>query len=884
LANTTDELHVAAWIPFDPAETLPITRFMMPSGAHAVLQQWCRERTNRTKDQPTNVVVAGLSEILAFLVPEIAYMDHAYEPGVNGPRRLALYLVGDAVGDQDLHLRIQAAINVWLGTIYPDKPADLRSDVAASALDDRSWSLIPVSTRLQPHAGACAVPEDRMLYDALVVHTVARLAGRQIQFRSGETRTLVPRTSQASPFNGVELVAFPPKKEPDGNGLYTEVVTIKAATFPERKGDGIHILARPSIRNWGPVRGYDVNGSPARSLDVFMPSSEGGPGYAGYRHTSFGFKARVENWDGVKARDEAKQIAAKWESHREHRIFDLVRRLVGGAKLADADLMKPALGEEGLWVLPRLAPGNGDRFFAGGTGVGWPDRLDISEALDEPLREAGFRRAPTMRRISRQMPIKGPFHNIPNKAGAAPERRQAVLKTLDALGNGSELDLLVFHIREGTPAVVEQEVVKVLGAPDRRDGQTLSWDDGLTVRLAAAPAGVLAELLPKAELTEAETAGRTEKQCEEMLKARQAQASVAAVGRMEEHIRAARAGRTGVACAILEMPETFRGHRQDPYAVARRELARQRILPQVVLSAEDMSEQKYRASVADWIRMLGVLPAFEDRLPLAPAALSIIQRNAQDVGGSGIATQAFPLAARVRDGIVECAVPSPAGEPEWRPYGLAALSIFSGEYGRFTRSRDDDNVERFHLFFCDALEQIDRHEGAVVLLDGDTLGQVIRPLQNGNLAFDRLQVGNRDFEPTALPRTRLIRFVADSKKLPTYYHADDTEWPAGLFAWGAGERTAYGIKKKPSSAKTTGWTAAVSRHLEAGDNAAADDEPRRLASMDEICVVFRQPGDDLDDLKLIAHRLRSVHAQHGDDTRLPFPLHELRLLGKAVTS
>jgi len=53
--------------------------------------------------------------------------------------------------------------------------------------------------------------------------------------------------------------------------------------------------------------------------------------------------------------------------------------------------------------------------------------------------------------------------------------------------------------------------------------------------------------------------------------------------------------------------------------------------------------------------------------------------------------------------------------------------------------------------------------------------------------------------------------------------------------------------------------------------------------MDEICAIFCQPHDKLDDPKLIAHRLRSVHAQYDGDTRLPFPLHELRFLGKAVT-
>jgi hypothetical protein len=76
----------------------------------------------------------------------------------------------------------------------------------------------------------------------------------------------------------------------------------------------------------------------------------------------------------------------------------------------------------------------------------------------------------------------------------------------------------------------------------------------------------------------------------------------------------------------------------------------------------------------------------------------------------------------------------------------------------------------------------------------------------------------------------------------------------------------------------------VSRHLPAGDNRAIDDRPRKVSSVDEVCVAFCQDGDDLTDLRLMAHRLRSVHAQYDDDTVSPYPLHELLLLGKAVTS
>jgi len=38
-------------------------------------------------------------------------------------------------------------------------------------------------------------------------------------------------------------------------------------------------------------------------------------------------------------------------------------------------------------------------------------------------------------------------------------------------------------------------------------------------------------------------------------------------------------------------------------------------------------EEKYRSAVRDCLRMLGVVPAFEDRMPSLPAAFTIVQRN-----------------------------------------------------------------------------------------------------------------------------------------------------------------------------------------------------------------------------------------------------------------
>jgi MID domain of pPIWI_RE/RNaseH domain of pPIWI_RE len=255
---------------------------------------------------------------------------------------------------------------------------------------------------------------------------------------------------------------------------------------------------------------------------------------------------------------------------------------------------------------------------------------------------------------------------------------------------------------------------------------------------------------------------------------------------MRAHVRTARAGGTDIGCALLEMPSAHRGKgAADPYAVARSELASERLLPQVMLvDEEDEAEEnpKIRAALRDLFRMLGVLPVFDEKLPYTLAAIAAIQRNAQIVGGGAIQSQAFPLAVRTKDGILECAIPQDNGEPSWLPYAEAALFIFSGVNERFRRSRVDENVAKFHTFYSAVLEQINRSGETVVLADMDSLGEKWMPtIQNGRLIFDRIEICNRVYSPADLHNLRLIRMSATANKLPSYYVDNETQWPTGMF-------------------------------------------------------------------------------------------------------
>lgn len=885
--SRADSLELSVWNAQSiPEGTLTVTKFKLPMDAHETLAHWARERTNRTTNQPVSVILQGLSEIMAWYVPEVAFVRDEWDREAQR-RLLCLYFVGDVAQSHDLYNAVQTALAVWLGILYPEKSRDVRTAIAATALAPASWSRLDVGTRLKQHPGACAAPEDGTMWDALAAHAVAALAGEPLRFRSGETRTLVAKTAQSSAYDGIELVAFPPKHSPNSNGLWSEVVTVYTASYPER--NALHVLARASIRNWGSVTRWSGDSDPNRSLDVFFPVN-GEIETNGHKHTSFMYKPKEDR----SARPDAngrRPLVARWRHKDEERIFSLIRRLTGNQAVETADLTAPIVNQDGLWVLPRLGTVHKDDRMAGGSGLPWPDRKDIAESLDGAFARVGLERANPMTRIRGiNMPLRGPFNpRKPDPEVDCPQRRKAVRNALKAASNDTgELKFYVFHVLERTPATVIEALRKYLGEPTETHRGRLRWPDGLAITVVSTPSGVLAEQLPWVELTEREMEGRTVNQQNMILKAKREESLENVTRQMAAHVENARSGNTSVACGILEMPATLKGNTwRDPFKIARRALARFSVLPQVVLddtqrSGADEHESKCAAAVRDCFRMLGTLPVEGNEYGYAPAAMTIIQRSTDVVAGNRRAAHAFPLAARVRDGQLECAIPEESADPVWLPYCEAALHILSGDYGKFGRGRQDENLARFNTFFTAVLADIDQRGPALVSAQGETLAHKLRTLENGRLELDRLAIGNRTFTPEDLPNLRLVRVSPDAKKQPYYYHETDSHWASGLFSWDEAERTFYGLKAKPPSVSNRQHVAAhASRHeiVEEATNRLRNEVGRVSAQMDEICIVFMQGNDNAKRLAALAHRLRGVHAQYRYDTSLPFPLHELRLLG-----
>lgn len=883
MANV-DKLALNVWeADFAPTDTLALTRFRLASDATDTLLQWSGEKSRRSEGKPSNLRLDGLSEMLAWFVPEIAFVrSNNWDPETRS-KHLDFFLVGDAPTDGDLRKRVRAGISNWLTLLYSEKAGPARAAIAETAMNAASWTKLEVSCALREQEGACPAPVDGMMFDAIAAHALVRLAGHDLRFRSGTQRVLVAKTAQSAAFNGVELVAFPPRQTE--RGLWSEVITLYTPTYPER--GKLHVLARPSIRNWGPVTSWSGRNDPNRALDVFMPAMDDSAGGA-YRHTSFDFRARP----GDKPLDGGRTpVVGFWPHRDDQRIFDLVRRLTGRAALAPRELAEPIVDQDGLWVLPRLGTIHGDDWLPGGTGISWPDRQDIGESLDRAFADAGFKAVEPMQRARTRMPLDRSF-NSSDSDTTFQARRLAVRNALEANGvTSGALDLFIFQRLEETPQLVASCLVAELGAAESVEPGRILWTDGLSINLHAINAGPLADEISWADITAEQQKALSSAQQKSIREMNRGDAFEAAKAKMVGHVRAARSSGNSVGCAILEMAAGLRDRPGDPFQIARWALAQCNLLPQVVLTSPDpvadaTRNSIYGSAVSDCFRMLGVLPVEDVPGDLRPAALTVIQRNTEMIAGAQRKGHAFPLAARTNDGRLECAIPDETGTPVWAPYAATALRILQGDYGKFGRGRDPENQTKFETFFTMALEDISRVGPALVICEGETLTHKFEALRNGRLAFDRMVIANRIFTPADLPGVRIVRTSPDPKRQPYYYHDTANTWPSGLFSWGDATRTYYGLKQKPVTvSKAQHFASKVSRHAVAdeGVRAPKDSTGRVSSQMDEICVTFLQEGDEPIFLATLVHRLRGAHAQYDADTARPFPLHELRRLGGGIT-
>lgn len=874
-------LSLSAWTPSANLPPIALTYYQMPNAVHDVLVQWCHERVRRDA-QRLSIVLRGLPELLAAFVPDVAFMRHEYVVEAQA-HRLRLFFLGHRRHDTALQQRIETAFALWLGLHYPQKSAELRAAIAASVHEIGSWQQVSVSTQLQAHEGACPLPTDRWLLDALTAHAAQALNGQWIEFRSGVRKQLILQTAQASPVNGLELVAFPPERDAQKPAFFwSEVITLTAATAPERTG--VQVLARASVRNWGPLRRSAGYAASSRKMDLFIPQVDANPDDTPrYHHATLRFHPVL-----VTDAPQKTTLTACWKHKEDARLLTLMQLLAGSEITQNSDHIAPISHEYGgLWALPRLGYHHGDTYLPGATGIGWGDRHDICTSLDRFLAGIQLQRIEPLTRYSKQLRIDKPFEQIKEPNFIA--RRDAIARTLVQLNNPTRtLDVWVFHQHDETPSRVLAELQGFLGTPTHEHSSHathwLQWEGegALSIRVIAAASDVLAMRLPPIEISAEEQAQYSREQLSQIRHAKRLERNQQALAAMSAYVQRLRPDGQSIACALLEMNKSLMDDAwHDPYALAKYALAQQRVLTQVILQDENPSEDKYLPSIRDCFRMLGVVPLTDEPLPLAPAALTVVQLNHDVVSGEQRASQAFPLATRVRHTLLECALPRANGEPEWLPYAEAVLRVLSGHYGKFARTRNADTERQYAHFFAETLTQIDSLGPCLVMLEAETLAHKWPALLNNQLCFDKITLANQTVTPQTLPNTRLIRISSDTKKIPMHYHEGPQKDVSGFFYWPKAQRTFFALRAHSLSAKKFKINAVRSRHSLVPQEGRVNGI-RQLVPLHELCVLLCQPHDAPAQLALMSHRLRGIHTQFYDETSLPFPLHELRLLARSV--
>jgi len=397
---------------------------------------------------------------------------------------------------------------------------------------------------------------------------------------------------------------------------------------------------------------------------------------------------------------------------------------------------------------------------------------------------------------------------------------------------------------------------------------------------------------------------------------------------------------------FVQMPaELLQASYRHPYTYVKCALAQAGFVSQMFLGeiGPGMREtdynaavQRMRSCVEDILRMLGV-PAFptpryadangDAASDVTIGALYAIRSNPP--AGTQGARINLPIAMKVERGASFVAIPGENDAIAWQPYPEAIRRVLCADYPEIEVPTARAEGAQTVAFFRNALMDLNaRSRHAVVMLDGPNIRSWLATVQNARMRYDRLDFiqGDSGAAPpllaitaSDLPNLRVVRVSSERFKTPQYslnrlgpqraprQHEPDKRASArslaamelrrdserqraisGIFVpdcAAADVRALMAIKARPQNLQTSNFYAVYSRHAPSNDAAKQSlllEEARATPDLDEMVVLFMQPGDQPVYLVKLLDDLRESHFQYDGDTRLPSPLHELGLVKKAV--
>lgn len=895
-------IHPLVWEVSDQAlaRFRDYTVFSMPPELYETLAAAFK---TESEDGLPSVPQSSLEQLIGWFAPDVAFVKR--EPSEqSGKHSLHIYYLGhcervSAIKD------LLDAFQLWLAVSGPkDRDAGLDDRLLDAVENDQNWSARELDLTIDIQPGRCVRPRDDRVFNIATQAVAGYLAGQPIVLDYKNWGRLILSGLKGDPFSGRELILFPPEQaENEGHiGHWSEFIRIAAMTSPESRR--LRIVASLHVRNYGALTAQARFNPRLRRLDVFF-RARGAPA-GGFRHGEIPFRL-------VGTSDQ--NVRPVYSYRHGADLFRAVRGFPGGADIdSDRIPFEPIYGDGGLWMMPRLGRGSGDRNLPVGHGMGWTDREAFAVYLDGRFSDVGLER---IERLERVRPASGftvscPWWNpsrptavnstrLPEYEAEVTSRQKRRRQLVKQAAGDVALRIALFRLRDEAEGELRESLIELFGVPEKESKEEIRFEDGLLVQLAIVKSGILAEPLPDRPELDAATAARTNKSKHGAILAQRFRRL------LEEHDENIQAyamqatspkWRDGNAwIALVEMPENLRGRNNDPYASVYRVIARIGGLPQALLTDwnGNASEYKVPNGLRDLIRMRGVagFDKIRDRRT---------NRLPNDVRLVGLWTvrsnqslRTFPMAVMHESGILKVALPNPDERTwAWIGYAEACVRIGAGQVASYSRLRQVQRREAFSQFYREVLESLvlDGIE-SVVMADAANVRQELATLSNTELELGAFEISGL---PAAQPLrindratcVSIVRLNSSDAKRATYCRYGARGNVSGTFKEPGRARTYWAVRT-PALSLSGNWDlkAAMLASRREVSHAAhplkkSDAEylhhDRVAPALEEVIVIARSQALDADALAGLVRKLQLTHVSWSSATVLPYPLHEARSL------
>lgn len=898
-------IHPLIWELSDEAlaSVCDYTVFSMPPELYEVLAAAFK---TESEDGFPSVPQASLEQLIGWFAPDVAFVKRALLEN-EGRYTLQIYYLGHC--DQKNAIRdLLDALQLWLAVSGPkDRDAGLDDRVLDAVENSRNWSVRQLDPALEVVPGCCVEPRDAKAYDIVTQAVAGRLAGQSIVLDGRNWGKLILSGIKGDPFFGRELILFPPEHAPGETreGYWSEVIRIAAMTSPESQR--LRIVASLHVRNYAALTPQSRFTPLARRLDVFfrargVPAGE-------FRHGEIPFRLFGTNDENVRPRYSYRHGAD---------LFKAVSGFPGGANIdADAIPFKPIFGDGGLWLMPRLGRGFGDRDLPAGHGMSWTDRGAFATRLDEIFASTGLERIDDLERTSpgRGLSIACPWpdpsrpkeenaHKLPQFEADLHSKQQRRRKLVMCALGGAPLRIVLFRLRDEAARELHDSLKDLFGKPENESAGELHFEGGLVIQLLIEKSGILSEALPpRPELTPAVAARTNKSKHADIIRHQHRRLLEDHEEKIQSFVKQAVSVWQDAKgwLSLIEMPEGLRDRKADPYTRVYRAIAAIGGLPQAILinSKGSASEYKIPNGLRDGIRMLGVAGLDEirsrsrDTLPnrIRLVGLWTVRRNRDIRANETREAHTFPMVIMDDQGMLKVALPNPDERGwAWVSYATASVRIGAGQIPTYAKYKNSQRRDSFSQFYREVVESL-ALEGieTVVMADAANVRKELTGMANRALRLGVFEIqGMAGTQPLQIKDAEtpvsVLRLNSDASKRATYYRSGAKGHVSGTFREPGRTRTYWAVRP-PALSLSGNWdlkavmlaSRRAVRHpdyqLRKPDSEYLNYD-RMAPALEEVVVVARSKSFDFNALAMLMRKLQLAHVSWSSATVLPYPLHE----------